>query len=304
MSLFFTGLLVTLAAPVLMKISEKMAPGQLSSWLLSMGYASGAFGPFMLVCSFADLQKVLSILLLGGLPLWAIDRYLRVKRATRLASGFLLFMVDLVPIALFVLIVRSYTFEAYKVPTSSMRPTLEVGDQLLVSKFSYGLRNPLTNEMFFETGKPKIGDIAVFQFPLDKTQIYVKRIIGTPGYVISFSGDTLSINGIEAKINWYGQYSYADDKNGILKTVKLGKEIFGDVAHSVLSGNGIEQNVDYGYPLVKGCTKTGATTICKVPSSSYFVLGDNRADSLDSRYWGFVNSALLRGRVEKVLFKD
>lgn len=183
------------------------------------------------------------------------------------------------PIVFIVLILRSFIAEPFRIPSGSMMPTLLVGDFILVNKYTYGIRLPVLNTKVVELNSPERGDIVVFRYPKNPTVDYIKRVVGLPGDTISYFKKKVYVNGQLAKQASLG--SYQGVGQGINMT---GAEHFienlADVEHSIL--------VKHGLPSVEG------TFV--VPEGQYFVMGDNRDNSNDSRYWGTVPEENLVGR--------
>jgi signal peptidase I len=200
------------------------------------------------------------------------------------------------PVLLVIFVVRSFVFEPFRIPSGSMMPTLEVGDFILVEKFAYGLRLPLVDRLILPLGTPQRGDVAVFHYPLDPSENYVKRVIGLPGDTIVYRDKRLSINGRPVSI------AFGDRRRDA--TVARGTETLprtdGAVAHDVLldGDRGALVRPITRFPFFDQCryAPTDASVTCTVPAGHYFVMGDNRDDSADSRYWGFVPDENLVGR--------
>lgn len=175
------------------------------------------------------------------------------------------------PILAIVLVLRSFLVEPFQIPSGSMLPTLEVGDFILVNKYSYGLRLPVFGTKVLSVGDPERGDVMVFKFPADGYTNYIKRVIGLPGDRIRYHDKTLYINGEEVE----SQFVAA------LPPVELFRETIGDVTHQMFETMGKRD------PRAEG--------EWQVPEGQYFVMGDNRDNSNDSRYWGFVPEELIVG---------
>lgn len=183
------------------------------------------------------------------------------------------------PVFLLVLVLRSFLAEPFRIPSSSLEPTLLVGDFVLVNKFSYGLRFPVLDKKFLGLGDPKRGDVVVFSWPPNEKFDYIKRVIGLPGDKIIYKNKILTVNGVEAKQKLIKQTSFIDEQ-GELQDVELRKEQL----------NGIEHDI-----YVKPSDKPYDFEVT-VPAGHYFMMGDNRDNSSDSRYWGLVADKNLRGK--------
>lgn len=191
------------------------------------------------------------------------------------------------PVILVVLLLRSFLVEPFRIPSSSMMPTLLVGDFILVNKFAYGVRLPVLHTKIIEVDSPKRGDVAVFRYPRDTSVDYIKRIVGVPGDEISYRNKMLYVNGQPVPQTPIG--SYTGIGSGIRATGSL---------HSIETINGIEHAtlVRVGTPdFPPGCQVLLRGPI-KVPEGSYFAMGDNRDNSNDSRCWGLVAEEDLVGQ--------
>ncbi len=187
------------------------------------------------------------------------------------------------PVLLFVLVVRTFVFEPFRIPSSSMMPTLLTGDFIYVNKFSYGLKLPVLHDTIVEIGHPKRGDIIVFRYPKDQSVDYIKRVVGLPGDKIHYDirKKELYINGELMQQELVGNYQgLMDEPANALQIEKL--EQLGDKKHRMLTVNH-----------AIGPTKYIDVT---VPEGHYFAMGDNRDNSADSREWGFVPERNLVGR--------
>lgn len=183
------------------------------------------------------------------------------------------------PIFLLVLILRSFIAEPFRIPSASMMPTLLIGDFILVNKYDYGIRLPVIDTKIIENRTPVRGDIIVFRYPEDPSIPYIKRVVGLPGDHIAYYDKTLYINGEPMHQESLGTYR-AKGSGKMMDGVSLGREYLDDVQHQIL--------VD---PERYSREVEGV-----VPAGHYFVLGDNRDNSKDSRYWGFVPDENLIGR--------
>lgn len=183
------------------------------------------------------------------------------------------------PVILLVFLIRSFIAEPFKIPSGSMMPTLLAGDFILVNKFTYGLRVPILNNTFIEVNHPKRGDVFVFHYPPDPSIDYIKRVVGVPGDKIVYQDKQLYINGQKMDMTYLDDYQY--ESVGLNQVhAKRYSEQLGDVKHDVL----IEEN---------SFSKEGGV---EVPPGYYFAMGDNRDNSKDSRYWGFVPERNLVGK--------
>lgn len=168
------------------------------------------------------------------------------------------------------LVIRAFFVQAFSIPSGSMEPTLLVGDYLLVNKLAYGIRNPFTNKIWIPLGKPQRGDVAVFIYPQDPTKDYIKRVIGLPGDRIQIINKKLHINGEVTQIP-----PPSDDPKA--------------------------PRAVYREPEITPTERDNMGPVV-VPKDAYFVMGDNRDRSYDSRFWGFVSLDSLRGRAFIIYF--
>lgn len=228
---------------------------------------------------------------------------------------------EFLPILLIILFVRSFVIEPFNIPSSSMVPTLYTGDFIVVNKASYGLRLPITHTKILDTGSPQHGDVAVFRYPLNPKRYYIKRVIGLPGDTVSYNDGTISING-EAVATQQTNYNMVEPLVDKLLPNQIGNHVFSDEErarfgkeeekyaryhqenlgghhykvryigdlNSSAGGGFLQQNA----PEV--LQTEGKQWTIQVPDGSYFVLGDNRDSSQDSRYWGFVPEENLSGK--------
>jgi signal peptidase I len=235
----------------------------------------------------------LLLVLLTGLTglIWLIDSlFLRRRRLDRGVQKKIQHPRDpvvveysrsLFPILLIVLLFRSFLFEPFKIPSGSMIPTLLIGDFIVVNKFAYGLRLPVTNTKFVSIGEPRRGDVVVFRYPVDPAVNFIKRLVGLPGDTITYRDKRLFINGEEVGREDRGFYSSVDVKCDTPRADAIRyTETLGDVSHDIL--------------IHKNSGSRGQQW--EVPEGHYFVMGDNRDRSNDSREWGFVPEANLMGR--------
>jgi len=204
------------------------------------------------------------------------------------------YCVSFFPVILFVFVLRSFVVEPFRIPSGSMLPTLENGDLILVNKFEYGLRLPIIDKKVLPIGEPKRGDVLVFRYPVDPSVDYIKRVVGVPGDVVLYQNKTLYINGQEIQHTRDGDYFEPD------RSAYVGRysEQLGTVKHDILLNKQARQDFMpiSDYPYRNNCEYLGNGVRCTVPPGHYFMMGDNRDNSLDSRYWGFVPEQNIVGR--------
>ncbi|MEM1261821.1 MAG: signal peptidase I [Pseudomonadota bacterium] len=201
----------------------------------------------------------------------------------RTAGGYGEFLRSFFPVLLLVLVLRSFIFEPFRIPSGSMKPTLLEGDFVFVSKYSYGVRLPLSHTKLFATSLPQRGDVAVFRKPSKPDDNYIKRVIGLPGDRIEYRQGQLTINGELIKLEPAGRF---EDERGTRGDVFT--EFLPDRPHAVL-------DIDSRVP---------RDAVVRVPDNCYFMMGDNRENSTDSRFRsvGCVDEKYLVGRAGRIWF--
>jgi len=193
---------------------------------------------------------------------------------------------------------RSFLVEPFKIPSSSMRPTLEVGDFILVNKFTYGIRLPIIEKKIIEINQPQRGDVLVFRYPLDPSLDYIKRVVGTPGDEVTYKDKKLTVNGQPAAQRPEPSYSYLEGTLAFVTTQRF-QETFGGEPHSIAvmaDAPPVSVGRVRSFPGRENCVYNESGFTCKVPPGQYFMMGDNRDNSEDSRYWGFVPDDHIRGK--------
>ncbi|AOK33741.1 signal peptidase I [Burkholderia cenocepacia] len=198
------------------------------------------------------------------------------------------------PVILAVFVVRSFVVEPFKIPSGSMVPTLLVGDFILVNKFEYGLRLPVTNTKITQGSPLSRGDVVVFRYPKDESVDYIKRVIGLPGDTVAYQDKQLTINGQPVPETPLPDF-FDDERQNYAKQFE---ETIGNKKNAILNNPAVPPFVmgAYDYPYRDNCTYNSRGVICKVPPGHYFMMGDNRDNSADSRYWGFVPDQNIVGR--------
>jgi signal peptidase I len=266
-------------------------------WLFFGVIVMGIVGVFKNIITF-PLFMLLVLLLTGFI--WLIDKlFFAKKRGLNTEEPVVLeYAKSFFPVILLVFLLRSFVVEPFKIPSGSMMPTLLAGDYILVNKFTYGLRVPILNTVFFATSHPKRGDVFVFHFPPDPKIDYIKRVVGLPGDTIRYQDKQLIINDKKLDTQYADDYKYdlsyqeADGSTNVKKmTAHRSKEQLGEVQHDILIHDFVNQyNSDsVGAKLLAGETVT-------VPAGNYFAMGDNRDNSADGRVWGFVPENNLVGK--------
>jgi signal peptidase I len=200
----------------------------------------------------------------------------------------------LFPVIVVVFILRSFLFEPFKIPSGSMIPTLHIGDLILVNKFHYGIRLPVANTKLTEGRPVQRGDVMVFRYPPKPNVDYIKRVVGVPGDEVAYLNKKLTING--QPIETQALPDYFDDST--MRYFKHFSEKLGSKPHQSIQDNdrpAFVPGVD-PFPHSENCQYTVEGVRCKVPAGHYFMMGDNRDNSLDSRYWGFVPDANIVGK--------
>lgn len=257
----FVGKLLGLIADPIAQICKGIAPG----FFAHMGN------------DFASWLLLLSVF--TGV-LFALDKFWLEKRRKAAAGGkdpakaswLVDFGRQFFPVIVAVFLLRAFVVEPFRIPSGSMIPTLRIGDFILVNRFAYGLRCPVGDCTLVERAKPQRGDVVVFRYPVDPKMDFIKRVIGTPGDTIHYQNKQLTVNGTVAPLVAKGSFEGGP--------IQLFSEDYMGVVHDTL------QNPDrpvQDFEFV-------------VPAGEYFMMGDNRDGSSDSRYWGPVPEANLKGR--------
>jgi len=200
----------------------------------------------------------------------------------------------LFPVILVVFLLRSFLFEPFKIPSGSMIPTLLVGDLILVNKFTYGVRLPVIHSKLTEGTAPRRGDVMVFRYPPRPSLDYIKRVVGVPGDEVAYLNKRLTLNGQPVPTAALPDFF---DKDA-MRYAKQFEETLGDKRHRVLNDEDRPAFIPGAedFPFKDSCRYSVEGVTCKVPAGHYFMMGDNRDNSLDSRYWGFVPDRNIVGK--------
>lgn len=212
------------------------------------------------------------------------------------------------PVIAAVFFLRSFLYEPFKIPSTSMLPTLEVGDFILVNKFTYGIRLPVINKKIIEMNQPQRGDVMVFKYPENPSKDYIKRVIGVPGDKITYKNKRLTVNGKE--LSYESMADYLDpgepgsdeteaNRQRSLRYLKQYNEDLTGVKHRIVAMEerpAITVSQVRNFPNREACTYNFEGFTCTVPAGNYFMMGDNRDNSEDSRYWGFVPDQNIVGK--------
>ena len=198
------------------------------------------------------------------------------------------------PVILLVFGLRSFVVEPFKIPSGSMIPTLQIGDFILVNKFTYGIRLPVINKKIIDINQPKRGEVMVFRFPEDPSQDYIKRVVGIPGDKVAYQNKHLTINGQSVETTRVDDYLNKER----LQYSKQFTEKADGFEHRTLNDDDVPAFISSAsqFPYRENCLYNNAGVVCTVPVGHYFMMGDNRDNSRDSRYWGFVPEENIVGK--------
>ncbi len=277
----------------------------------------------LLLAERLDFSAVLlAITVLTGL-VWGLDAALLAPRRTAAARaagrdpmltpepGTVDYARSFFPVALVVLLLRSFVFEPFRIPSDSMMPTLLDGDFIIVNKYAYGLRLPVINRKILEVGEPRRGDVVVFRWPVDPSTNFIKRLVGLPGDHVEVRDNRISINGKPVDFT-IGKDRYTD---GCYMNLARATERLGSHEHEAMfCPVAIDRQ-----PLLPGCNRSGvrgyvcgdedapgssrmAPFVGDVPPGHYLMMGDNRDNSDDGRRWGYVPEENLVGRATRIWF--
>jgi len=238
---------------------------------------------------------LLLLLVVTGLA-WLLDKlFLRKIRAGDAKQPWWVeYSISFFPVILIVFLLRSFLVEPFKIPSSSMVPTLLVGDFILVNKFTYGIRLPVLNRKVLELGSPRRGDVMVFRFPEDPSLDYIKRVVGLPGDRIEYRNKRLVVNGTPIATRQIDDYLSRERMQFSRRYI----ETLAGVEHEILLEDDAPAALtpSRSFPYSGNCAYNTSGLVCTVPPGHYFMMGDNRDNSSDSRVWGFVPDANIVGK--------
>ena len=308
-SLVMGAIAALIAGIVLFAVSKKQREdnGEWSS-SLQWGYLLMMVGVFGVLSSFMSFTAVLLIFVLFTGIVWAWHRYsrtyvLEVSEKFRDDNHFRDYMSGFFPIILVVFLLRTFLVEPFQIPSSSMRPGLIVGDFILVNKYAYGIRTPIINNVLVPVGNIERGDVVVFSYPEDNKINYIKRAVGLPGDTVEYKNKQLIINGQPIPDQELGNQSYLEQTvQGPMEiSAQTYRESMGNTQFDVLKmadRPAFAPSAVRNFPYSDQCqyARDGSWFKCTVPQGQYFMMGDNRDNSEDSRYWGFVEDKLIVGK--------
>jgi signal peptidase I len=224
-----------------------------------------------------------------------VDDDVAAGRARLLAQPWWLdWTAGLFPVIIAVFFLRSFLFEPFKIPSGSMIPTLLIGDLILVNKFHYGVRLPVINTKLTDGTPPQRGDVMVFRYPPKPSLDYIKRVVGVPGDEVAYLNKRLTINGQVIETVALPEFFDRD----VMRYYKQFEESLGAKKHGILNDDDRPAFVPGAdnFEFKENCRYSVEGVVCKVPEGHYFMMGDNRDNSLDSRYWGFVPDKNIVGK--------
>ena len=224
-----------------------------------------------------DFTLILVVIVLVSGLIYGLDiLYFKKRRGDREPGIIIDYSRSFFPVLFLVLLLRSFLFEPFQIPSGSMLPTLKIGDFILVNKFDYGLRLPVLGRTIYQVGQPSRGDVMVFKYPEDPNINFIKRVVGIPGDTVEYRNKVVYVNGVMQTLT-----SVVPD---------------GSLVVPPLTEEASEQLGDREHRIWRRMTQGRDFPLIQIPEGQYFVMGDNRDNSNDSRVWGFVDDSLIVGR--------
>ncbi len=249
-----------------------------------------------------NFALILFVLMVVTGILWALDffKFRKLRTADAKEPVWVEYGAGFFPVIVIVFVLRSFIFEPFKIPSGSMIPTLEIGDFILVNKFTYGIRLPVINKKIIDINQPQRGDVMVFRYPEDTSLDYIKRVVGLPGDKVAYQNKRLTINGVPVETKKIDDYLHSKQ----LSYSEQYLEKLGAVEHRILNDDDKPANISSPshFPFSENCIYNHSGVICTVPPGHYFMLGDNRDNSRDGRFWGFVPEENIVGKAFLIWF--
>jgi len=302
---FYLGLAAIAVGAVFIMIAK----GKNNSKSMENGYFVLILGFVGVISEWTDFATVLFIFVIVSGVILLFDKFLLSKnrQASAPKPHYVHYAREFFPAIFVVWVLRAFLFEAYQIPSSSMRPDLTVGDFILVNKFKYGIREPFTNKVIIPVSGIKRGDVIVFKDQQVRNRDLIKRVVGIGGDKIEYQYKKLTINGVQLSYTPDGTYSYSETyPQGTIdfQDDKYIEDLMG-IKHPIITWNQVPSlmvNSVKNFPNHENCTYLNNDGFsCTVPPGEYFMMGDNRDNSEDSRYWGFVPNNAILGKAIYVL---
>ncbi len=251
-----------------------------------------------LLLKFTDFAAVLLVAAVITGLIWLFDaKWARKRRTDGEPEPVVVDMARaFFPVIVVVFMIRSFWVEPFKIPSGSMKPTLLVGDFILVNKYTYGIRIPVINKKVIDINPVARGDVVVFRYPADPSVDYIKRVVGLPGDKVEYRNKRITVNGETVPAQNSG--SYTDAELNFLKLPTYAEKL-GTHTHQFMIVPGqppVELSQVRQFAHRENCEYNDDGFSCTVPPGEYFMMGDNRDQSSDSRYWGFVPDDHIKGR--------
>ena len=281
------------------------AKGRNKSKAMENGYFILILGVVGVISEWTDFATVLLVLVVFSGIILLIDKLHLAKNrgAEKGRPHYVHYAYEFFPVVLGVFVLRAFLFEAYQIPSSSMRPDLTVGDFILVNKFDFGIREPITNKVIIPVHNVQRGDVVVFKDPLVRNRDLIKRVVAVGGDKIEYYNKKLTINGTPLEYTDAGNYTYTENippQGDIEINNQQQVENLTGVKHDIITWDKVPPlfgSEVQTFPDSQNCIYQGDNGFtCTVPAGKYFMMGDNRDNSFDSRYWGFVSNDAILGK--------